>query len=67
MIDQLKRMATFAAVVEQGSFGGAARALGTTTSAVSQHIRALEQEVGVTLLVRSTRQVALTTAGQRFH
>ncbi|WP_366526668.1 LysR family transcriptional regulator [Aquabacterium sp.] len=67
MIDQLKRMATFAAVVEQGSFGGAARALGTTTSAVSQQVRALEQEVGVTLLVRSTRQLALTTAGQRFH
>lgn len=60
-------MATFAAVVEQGSFVGAARALGTTTSAVSQHIRALEKEVGVTLLVRSTRQLALTTAGQRFH
>ncbi|MGH6646378.1 LysR substrate-binding domain-containing protein [Aquabacterium sp.] len=67
MIDQLKRMATFAAIVEHGSFVGAARALGTTTSAVSQHIRALEKEVGVTLLVRSTRQVALTTAGQRFH
>jgi DNA-binding transcriptional LysR family regulator len=67
VIDQLKRMATFASVVEQGSFGGAARALGTTTSAVSQHIRALEKEMGVTLLVRSTRQVALTTAGQRFH
>lgn len=67
MIDQLKRMATLAAVVEQGSFSGAARMLGTTTSAVSQHIRALEREVGVTLLVRSTRQMALTTAGQRFH
>jgi DNA-binding transcriptional LysR family regulator len=67
MIDQLKRMATLAAVVEQGSFSGAARALGTTTSAVSQHIRALEREVGVTLLVRSTRQLGLTTAGQRFH
>lgn len=67
MIDQLKRMATLAAVVEQGSFSGAARVLGTTTSAVSQHIRALEREVGVTLLVRSTRQLGLTTAGQRFH
>ncbi|RZI86678.1 MAG: LysR family transcriptional regulator [Rubrivivax sp.] len=66
-MDQLKRMATLAAVVEQGSFSGAARALGTTTSAVSQHIRALEKEVGMTLLARSTRQVSLTTAGQRFH
>ncbi|RZL10304.1 MAG: LysR family transcriptional regulator [Rubrivivax sp.] len=66
-MDQLKRMATLAAVVEHGSFGGAARALGTTTSAVSQQVRALERDVGVTLLVRSTRQVRLTTAGQRFH
>lgn len=67
MIDQLKRMATLAAVVEHGSFGGAARALGTTTSAVSQQVRALERDMGVTLLARSTRQVHLTTAGQRFH
>lgn len=67
MFDQLKRMATLATVVEQGSFGAAARALGTTTSAVSQQIRALEQTLGVALLARTTRQVSLTTAGESFH
>ena len=67
MFDQLKRMATLVTVVEQGTFGAAARALGTTTSAVSQQIRALEQVLRVVLLVRTTRQVALTTAGASFH
>lgn len=67
MFDQLKRMATLVAVVEQGSFGAAARSLGTTTSAVSQQIRALEQALGVALLSRTTRQLSLTTAGTVFH
>lgn len=67
MIQQLHRMATLAAVVEHGSFGGAARALGTTTSAISQQIKALEREVGLSLLSRSTRRLELTTAGARFH
>jgi len=67
MFDQLKRMATLVTVVEQGSFGAAARALGTTTSAVSQQVRALEQSLGVALLARTTRQLRLTTAGESFH
>lgn len=67
MFEQLKRMATLVTVVEQGSFGAAARALGTTTSAVSQQIRALEQSLGLPLLARTTRQVRLTTAGASFH
>lgn len=67
MFDQLKRMATLVTVVEQGSFGAAARALGTTTSAVSQQVRALEQALGMALLARTTRQVRLTTAGASFH
>jgi DNA-binding transcriptional LysR family regulator len=67
MLPHLHRMATLAAVVEQGSFGGAARALGTTTSAVSQQVKALERELGLSLLSRSTRRLQLTTAGERFH
>lgn len=67
MFEQLKRMATLVTVVEQGSFGAAARALGTTTSAVSQQVRALEQSLGLPLLARTTRQVRLTTAGASFH
>lgn len=66
-MDDLKRMAVFATVVRHGSMSGAARALGLSTSAVSQQVRQLEREGGVTLLHRSTRQLALTEAGARFH
>ena len=45
----------------------AARELSLTPSAVSQHIRQLERETGVTLLRRSTRRLALTDAGQAFY
>jgi LysR family transcriptional regulator, transcriptional activator for aaeXAB operon len=67
MLDQLKRMAVLATVVEQGSFVAAAQVLQTSTSAVSQQIRALERDMGVTLLHRSTRKLSLTPAGARFH
>lgn len=66
-MDDLRRMAVFAAVVRRGSMSGAARELGMSTSAVSQQIRQLEQAGGVTLLHRSTRKLALTEAGVRFH
>lgn len=60
-------MAIFAAVVERGSMRRAARDLNLTPSAVSQQIRQLERETGVTLLRRSTRRMALTEAGQGFY
>ncbi|MFN4359597.1 MAG: LysR family transcriptional regulator [Hylemonella sp.] len=66
-MDDLKRMAVFARVVQHGSMSGAARALGLSTSAVSQQVRLLEREGGVTLLHRSTRKLTLTEAGQRYH
>ena len=66
-MDDLKRMAVFAAVVQHGSMTAAARALGMSPSAISQHVRQLEQEHGVTLLHRSTRQITLSDAGQRFY
>ncbi|RZJ11039.1 MAG: LysR family transcriptional regulator [Rubrivivax sp.] len=67
MLDQLKRMAVLASVVRHGSFAAAARQLRTSTSAVSQQVRALEKDMGVTLLHRSTRKLSLTPAGVRFH
>lgn len=66
MLDQLRAMGVFACVVEKSSFSGAARKLGITTSAVSQQVRSLEQEMEVTLLHRSTRKLSLTEAGQAF-
>lgn len=66
MLDNLRAMGVFACVVEAGSFSGAAKGLGITTSAVSQQIRSLEREMNVVLLHRSTRRINLTEAGQAF-
>ncbi|WP_372528616.1 LysR family transcriptional regulator [Piscinibacter sp.] len=66
-MDPLRRMAAFATVVEQRSMSAAARALGMSTSAVSQQVRQLERDSGVTLLHRSTRKLTLTAAGERFY
>jgi len=66
MLDQLRAMGVFACVVEKSSFSGAARELGITTSAVSQQVRSLEQDMEVTLLHRSTRRLSLTEVGQAF-
>ena len=66
-MDDLRRMAVFAAVVRHGSMSGAARALAISPSAVSQQIQQLERDGGVTLLLRSTRKLALTAAGEPFY
>ncbi|MFM5713844.1 LysR family transcriptional regulator [Aeromonas allosaccharophila] len=63
-MEQLRRYAIFAAVVEAGSMTGAAKSLGMTPSAVSQHISQLENLLGLTLLHRSTRRLSLTEAGE---
>jgi LysR family transcriptional regulator, chromosome initiation inhibitor len=57
------QLATFQAVIEQGSFDAAARALHVTPSAVSQRIKALEQVVGQ-VLVRRGRPCLPTAAGR---
>jgi len=66
ILDDLRAMAIFAAVVRQGSFAAAARSLGLTRAVVSHHIRALETKLGVPLAQRSTRSFSLTPAGQAF-
>src|SRR3984957_8270149 len=57
---------TFLSVARHHSFRRAAASLGVTPSAVSQAIRALETRLGAALLLRTTRSVGLTEAGQRF-
>ncbi len=64
-MSDLKPYVVFAEIVAAGSMSAAARRLGTTPSAVSQIIRALEQRTGVRLLHRSTRKLTLTEAGER--
>lgn len=58
----VEHLATFAAILEEGSFEGAARRLHVTPSAISQRVRAMEQRVGSVLLQR-TRPVTVTAAG----
>ena len=63
---ELESIHTFLAVAEQRSFTGAARQLGMTPASVTRTISALEARIGVQLLLRTTRQVALTSAGAAY-
>lgn len=66
MNNKLNAIATFLRVVEAGSFSAAARQCGMKQSAVSQQIAALEEELGVVLLHRTTRAMALTEQGESY-
>jgi DNA-binding transcriptional LysR family regulator len=63
----LNRLAYFAAVVDAGSFTSAATSLGITKAVVSQQVAKLEEEVGTTLLLRTTRSVQATEAGRALY
>ncbi|MCC5977242.1 MAG: LysR family transcriptional regulator [Salinarimonas sp.] len=65
-MDRSSDMAVFVAVIENGGFSPAARALGMTHSAVSKRVSQLEQRLGAQLLVRTTRSMRLTEAGQAY-
>jgi DNA-binding transcriptional LysR family regulator len=58
-----RRLQTFVVVAEELNFTRAAERLHVTQSTVSATIRALEHEIGTPLLARTTRSVALTSAG----
>jgi DNA-binding transcriptional LysR family regulator len=62
MLD-VRRLRVLSEVAERGSFSAAAEALTLTQSAVSQHVAALEREVGLRLVERDRRPVELTEAG----
>ena len=64
--DRLIEMRVFRAVVEAGSFTGAAHVLGVSQPFISQSINNLERRLGVQMLHRSTRTQRLTTEGERF-
>lgn len=63
-MDQLAAMATFVRVVDAGSLSAAARSLPSSLTSVSRQISALEQHFGTPLLLRTTRQLALTEDGR---
>jgi DNA-binding transcriptional LysR family regulator len=65
--EQLKSMVVFAQVVEQGNLTAAAKHIGLSRAVVSYHIKKLETQLGVKLLNRSTRSIALTEAGAEYY
>lgn len=60
---ELEQLRVFAAVADEGSFTGAARRLYISHSTVSRTVTALEEELGVRLIERDNRFIALTKAG----
>ena len=67
MMDKLRSMAVFVKAVESGSFANAADALALSAPMVGKHVRQLEQQLGVTLLNRSTRRQSLTDVGRHYY
>jgi DNA-binding transcriptional LysR family regulator len=66
-VQDLNNLYFFAQVVDFGSYTAAAKALGLQTSKLSRRIAALETELGVRLINRTTRRLSLTEAGKTFH
>ncbi|MCA0964760.1 LysR family transcriptional regulator [Salipiger bermudensis] len=66
MLDRLTGMEVFAEVARQGSLSGAARAVGISPTMATKHVNALEERLGVKLVHRTTRRVALTDTGRRY-
>lgn len=63
-VPDLRRLTHFIAVAESSGFTSAATQLHLSQQALSHSVQQLEKEIGVTLLVRSGRRIALTPAGQ---
>jgi DNA-binding transcriptional LysR family regulator len=65
--DRTGEMEVLVRVIEAGSFSAAGRALGLTPSGVSRIVARLEARLGVRLLIRTTRAIALTPEGETYH
>ncbi|MCK5934333.1 MAG: LysR family transcriptional regulator [Fulvimarina manganoxydans] len=63
-MDTLTRIRAFIAVIENEGFSAAARKTGRSKALLSKYVRELEDEIGVLLINRTTRQIALTAAGE---
>lgn len=63
--DRIELMATFVRIVESGSISAAATQMGTTQPTISRRLQALERQLGLRLIKRSTHAMKLTEDGQR--
>lgn len=66
-MDRLTSLEVFGRVVETGGFSAAARKMNMSTTMVANHIKALEEGLGVLLLQRTTRKVSLTETGRLYY
>ncbi len=66
-MDRLRSITALIAVVESGSFVAASQRLHSSKAAISRYIQELETYLGVRLLQRSTRRIALTEAGRDYY
>jgi len=65
-VDQLRAIETFVAVAKGGSLSAASRRLGVPLTTVSRQLAALEDHLGASLVARTTRRLALTSAGRSY-
>ncbi len=66
-MDSITRMRCFIQVVDSNGFSAAAREMGRSKALVSKYVGELEDELGVRLLNRTTRQVSLTEVGEAYY
>lgn len=66
-MEHIEKAALFVAVVKNGGFTAAGKALGLTNSAISKQVQLLEAALGVKLLHRTTRRVSTTEEGQIYY
>ncbi len=64
-VDRIELMQTFIRIVESGSLSAAAAQLGTTQPTISRRLQALEQRLGLKLILRTTHALKLTDDGER--
>lgn len=67
MLNQSRHIQIFCQIVDAGGISKAAEALEVSKSVISHHLKALEQELGVSLLNRTTRRQTLTPVGKEFY
>ncbi|MCB2021731.1 MAG: LysR family transcriptional regulator, partial [Burkholderiaceae bacterium] len=65
-MDRLAQIESFVAAVAKGSLAAVARAEGVAPAVIGRRIDALEQRLGVKLLLRTTRRITLTHEGSAF-